>query len=57
MPLEKYEDFFDLSIKDLTNYLSVRGFNTSSRKPELVAKTFPAFELKLNIISSFEELQ
>ena len=53
MPLEKYEDFFDLSIKDL----SVRGFNTSSRKPELVAETFPAFELKLNIISSSEELQ
>ena len=57
MPLGKYEDFFDFSIKDLTNYLSVRGFNTSSRKPELVAKTFPAFELKLNIISSSEELQ
>ena len=34
----KYEDFLDFSIKDfLTNYLSVCGLNTSSRKVELEA--------------------
>ena len=55
MPLEKYEDFLDLSIKDLTNYLSVRGLNTSGRKVELVARAFAAFELKMKIIASSEE--
>ena len=55
MPLEKYGDFLDLSIKDLTNYLSVRGLNTSGKKVELVARTFAAFELKMNIIASSEE--
>ena len=57
MPLGKYEDFFDLCIKDLTNYLSVSGLNTSGRKVELVARAFPAFELKMNIIAFSEELQ
>ena len=57
MPLGKYEDFFDLCIKDLTNYLSVSGLNTSGRKVELVARAFPAFALKMNIIASSEELQ
>ena len=52
MPLGKYEDFFDLCIKDLTNYLSVSGLNTSGRKVELVARAFPAFALKMNIIAS-----
>ena len=46
MPLEKYKGFLDLSLKDLTNYLSVRGLNTSGRKVELVATAFAAFELK-----------
>ena len=55
MPLEKYEDFLDLSIKDLTNYLSVSGLNTSSRKVKLVARAFTTFELKMNIIASSEE--
>ena len=49
MSLEKYEDFLDLSIKDSTNFLSVCGLNTSVRKVELVARTFSAFELKVNI--------
>ena len=57
MPLEKYEDFLDLSIKDSTNYLCVCGLNTSGRKVELVARAFPAFELKMNIIAYSEELQ
>ena len=45
MPLEKYEDFLDLSIKDLTNYLSVCGLNTSGRTVESVSRAFTAFEL------------
>ena len=44
-----------MSIKELTNYLSIRGSNTSSRKVELVAIAFAAFELKMNIIASSEE--
>ena len=40
MTLTKYKDFFDLSIKDLTNYLSACGLNTSSRKVELVARAY-----------------
>ena len=57
MPLEKYEDFLDLSIKDSTNNLSVSGLNTSGRKVELVARAFPAFKLKTIIAASCEELQ
>ena len=56
MPLKKYEDFLDLSIKDLKNYLSVHGLNTSGRKVELVAMAVAAFELKMNIIASSEEM-
>ena len=57
MSLGKYEGFLDLSIKDLTNYLSVPGLHTSGRKVELVAREFAAFELKINIIASSEGLQ
>ena len=44
-----------MSIKNLINYLSVRGLNTSGRKLEPVARAFAAFELKMNIIASPEE--
>ena len=37
-------------MKDSRNYLSVRELNTSSRKVELVAKAFPVFELKMNLL-------
>ena len=57
MCLGKYEDLLDLSIKDLTNYLSARGLNNYGRKVELLARAFPAFELKKNKIASTEELQ
>ena len=57
MSLGKYEGFLDLSIKDLTNYLSVPGLNTSGRKVELIARAIAAFELKMNIIASSEGLQ
>ena len=52
MPLEKYEDFLDMNIKDLQDYLAVRGLNTSGRKIELVARAFAAFELKIKIKST-----
>ena len=57
MPLEKYEDFLDLPIKDSTNNSSVCGLNTSGRKVELVARAFPAFKLKMNMIASSDELE
>ena len=57
MPLEKYEDFLDISVKDSTNSSSVCGLNTSVRKVELVARAFPVFKLKTNIVASFEGLQ
>ena len=52
MHLGKYEDLLDLSVKNSTNYLSAPGLNTSSRKVELVARAFPAIEIKMNKISS-----
>ena len=55
MPLQKYEAILDLSIKDLTNHLSVCGLNSSGRKVVLVARAFAAFELKMIIIASSEE--
>ena len=55
MPLEEYEGILDLSIKDLTNYLSVCGLNISGRKVELVARAFGVFELKMIMIASSEE--
>ena len=54
MPLTTYEDFLELSVKQLTDYLSVRGLNTSGRKVELIARAFAAMELKLDIIQSSE---
>ena len=57
MPLEKYEDLLDFSMKDSANHFSVRDLNTSDRKAELVAREFLAFQLEMNVIASFEELQ
>ena len=54
MPLTTYEDFLELSVKQLTGCLSVRGLNTSGRKVELIARAFAAMELKLDIIQSSE---
>ena len=54
MTLTTYEDFLELSFKQLTDYLSVRGLNTSGRKVELIARAFAAMELKLDIIQSSE---
>ena len=54
MPLTTYEDFVELSVKQLTDYLSVCGLNTSGRKVEWIARVFAAMELKLDIIQSSE---
>ena len=57
MHLGTYEDLLDLPVKNSTNYLSAPGLNTSGRKVELVARAFPAFEIKMNKISTSVELQ
>ena len=54
MPLTTYEDFMELSLKQLSDYLSARGLSTSGKKVELIARTFAAMELKLDIIESTE---
>ena len=54
MPLTICEDFLEPSVKQLTDYLSVRGLNTSGRKVDLIARAFAAMELKLDIIQSSE---
>ena len=54
MPLTTFEDFLELSVKQLTDYLSVLGLNTSGRKVELIARALAAIELKLDIIQSSE---
>ena len=45
IPLTTYKDFLGLSVKQLTDYLSVRGLNTSGRK--VVAACNQAFCLSL----------
>ena len=55
MLLEKYENFLNLGVKELTDYLAVRGFKTSGKKVELVARAFAAFELELEIVASSED--
>ena len=57
MPLTKYEDFLDLSVKQLNDFLAVCGISTSGRKVELVAKAFAAVELGLSIIDSTVDQQ
>ena len=54
MPLTTYEDFMELSAKQLSDYLSVRGLSTSGKKVELIARAFAAMELRLDIIESTE---
>ena len=50
MPLTTHEDFMELSVKQLSDYLSVHG-----KKVDLIiAQAFAAMELKLDIIESTE---
>ena len=57
MVLSTYEDFLQLGMNCLQDYLSARGLNTTGRKIELVARAFAAFEMKLPIIASSEKQQ
>ena len=52
-----YEDFLQLGMKCLQDYLSARGLNTTGEKTELVARAFAAFEMNFPIIASSEEQQ
>ena len=51
MLLTVYEDFLELSAKQLTDDLLVRGLNTFAKKVELIARAFAAMELKLKVIT------
>ena len=44
----------ELSVKQLSDYLSVRGLSTSGEKMELIVRASAAMELKLDIIKSTE---
>ena len=57
MALSTYEDFLQLGMTCLQDYLSARGLNTTGRKIELVARAFAAFEMKLPRVASSEEQQ
>ena len=52
MALTKYEDFLDLSVKQLNNFFGCTWHLASGRKVELVAKAFATVELGLSIIDS-----
>ena len=54
MPLATYEYFMELSVKQLSDYLSVCSLSTSGKKVELLARAFAAMELKSDIIKSTE---
>ena len=57
MVLSTYEDFLQLGMNCLQDYLSARGLNTTGEKTELVAQVFAAFEMNFPIIASSEEQQ
>ena len=50
IPLTTSKDFLELSVKQLTDYLSVRGSNSSGRK--VVAACIQAFCLSLLLLLS-----
>ena len=52
MPLETYQDFLELDVNELKDYLSVRDVNLRGNKIELVAKAFIAMELKFEVVRS-----
>jgi hypothetical protein len=54
--VEGYDDFSTLTVDTLKDFLSLRGLSTTGRKIELVARAFSAFELKLPVKLSAEEL-
>ena len=54
MALSTYQDFFQLTVKQLKHYLAVRGLNQDERHAELVARAFVAMEMKMTIVASEE---
>ena len=55
MALSTYQDFFQLTVKQLKHYLAVRGLNQDERHAELVARAFVAMEIKMTIVASEED--
>jgi hypothetical protein len=54
--VEGYDDFSTFTVGTLKDFLSLRGLSTTGRKIELVVRAFSAFELKLPVKLSAEEL-
>ena len=52
-----YEDFLEMTRGELEYFLAPRSLSCTGSKCELVAQAFTAWELKLPIKSSYEELQ
>lgn len=50
-----YEDFLDLPLGSLKDYLNIRGVSVTGRKIELVARAFSAYEFKLPTKLSAEQ--
>lgn len=55
MSMKVYEDFMDLGLNNLTDYLSIRGMEVTGKKVILVARAFYAYENKLPIIGTLED--
>ena len=55
MPLKNYEDFLNLSLKQLVSFLPVWGVSTTGCKVELVARTYTTMELNIAVIKTAEE--
>lgn len=47
--MEACDDFLELSVGSLKDYLNVRGLQTTGRKVELVARAFVACEQNIPI--------
>ena len=56
MALSTYQDFFQLTVKQLKRYLAVRGLNQDGRHAELVARPFVAMEMKMTSKSLLVEI-
>ncbi|KXJ06371.1 hypothetical protein AC249_AIPGENE12226 [Exaiptasia diaphana] len=53
--MNAYEDFLDLSVGTLRDYLNLRGLQVTGRKVELVARAFSACEMNLPIKLTHEQ--
>ncbi|XP_068690180.1 uncharacterized protein [Montipora foliosa] len=53
--MEAYDDFLELSVGSLKDYLNVRGLQTTGRKVELVARAFAACEQNIPIKLTHEQ--